>query len=228
MLTLIALGLILPQQTYEIARQVSPGAKQAYTIKTTIHAGLRIAYSGRMLETIDAVEPNGTYTVRVTTTAGELKVGDDTFTSEAAEPTLIKRSTSGAVLEIVGVTSDPDRYRLATLDAFYYPGKAVAVGDTWRREGPGNVRQAAPPYRADYTVEALETVGGVEALKIKAAVQEIRSEKAARAEGTYWISTKDGWIVKADLDWIGVPFWGSPNPVNVKLAIERIPIADGS
>lgn len=210
------------QATYDLARKVDLGGMATYAVRTTIDLGdAKVEFVAKTTEKIEAVEPNGAYLVVGETVEAKLKYGADEFPAPPTKPTRVRRSTSGAVLEIVGVESDSEKYRLATLDAFYYPGKAVAVGESWRREGQGNVKQGAPAYRAEYTVDGVEKLGEVETLRIKAKVTEIRAEKPARSEGTYWISLKDGWIQKAELAWTDVPFAGSPSPVNAFLKMER-------
>lgn len=204
-----------------LQRQVTEGQRAIYRVTTDIDAdGSRFRYTGRSEEVIERVDPSGTFVIRSTQLEGTLRFGEETFRAPAERPTRLRRATSGAILEIVGVASDPDRYRLATLDAFYYPADPVRPGSTWRREGDGNVRQGAPPYRADYTAEAFERVGEVEALRVRGTVTELR-DGGARSEGTYWIGLSDGWIVKAEVQWFSVPFGGSPFPVNARIEVIR-------
>ncbi|MCW5943162.1 MAG: hypothetical protein KIS66_13085 [Fimbriimonadaceae bacterium] len=211
------------EPTYDLARRVETALSATYLVTTTIDLGdAKLEFSAKTIEKVESVEPNGTFVVVGETLEGKLKYGTDEYPAPPTKPTRVRRSTSGAVLELLGIETDSEKYRLATLDAFYYPGKPVAVGESWRREGQGNVKQGAPPFRAEYTVDGVEKLGGTETLRIKAKITEIRAEKPAKSEGTYWISLKDGWVQKAELTWSDVPFAGSPGPINAFLKLERL------
>lgn len=99
---------------------------------------------------------------------------------------------------IVSAHDSSDHARMLTPAAFIYPDKEVKAGDKWQVKFKPS--KDAKEFTTDFEVVAIEKVGDVETMKVKAKMMEGAKEgEGMSANNLYWVA-KDGKVLKFELD----------------------------
>ena len=113
---------------------------------------------------------------------------------------------------LVSAHDSTDHARMLTPAAFIYPDKEVKAGDKWQVKF--KPAKDAKEFTSDFEVVAIEKVGDVEAMKVKAKMVEGAKEgEGMSANNLYWIG-KDGKVLKFELDiknWVVPMATGMPD-----------------
>lgn len=201
----LAAGLLslaaFADDVYTIVRTPKAGEKHTYAMsfeaKTMMGGGeTTIVVTGLSDSTIDSVAADGTmsetsrsYQTKVSVNGGEQDQPETSSTSKIA--------ADGTLLEHKGEMDGPYNYRRHYIQWLYLPSGPVKVGSTWEKQIPSNTN-GTRKTEAKFTLEGVETVNGVVSYKIKCSSKEVEGENPASFEGTNWIATSDGNLVKTE------------------------------
>ena len=211
-------------QEYTIKRQPKVGDSIRYQLKAELDLGtLQAVMTGISTEKVTKVEANGSFEIESTSTEGKVEIEGGTQPVKQPGPMLSTYGAMGELVSLKGQQIDSSVYRMANLNAFRAPDKAIKVGDSWTRELAADPKTGVVPAKATFTLEAAETIGEIAVLKFKYAYTEVLGAPGgATAEGFMWIDPKDGSLVKSELTIKNAPFPQSPVPINAKLTATRI------
>lgn len=131
-------------------------------------------------------------------------------------------SLLGDVKEVRGDLTNDAAYRMANLTSIRRPGKPVKVGDSYERTVATDTKLGVPAAKGTYRVEAEERVGTEDAVVIGFEYAETEGGEPARCMGKYWLSKRDGKLLKSEATWSSAPIPGAPSPVNGTVTLERI------
>lgn len=127
---------------------------------------------------------------------------------------------NGEIVDMQGEEQSESAWRVAELDNFIYPDKAVNVGDTWSYTLKADDKKGIVAAQAEYKVDSLEKIGTRDTVKIKQTYKETAGSTPASSDGFVWLDTKDGTVVKKEMTWTDVPL--GPTPINGKITVERV------
>ncbi|MFI5386789.1 MAG: hypothetical protein ACHQ50_11790 [Fimbriimonadales bacterium] len=105
-------------------------------------------------------------------------------------------NAQGQLMEVKGKSRDSEDFRLQRFQAVYFPTRPVKVGDTWDlsvRNKDGSLELIGTCI-----AEARETFMGVDCLRLRSTMKEMRDTSPISCEMTSWVSVKDGSLLKAD------------------------------
>jgi hypothetical protein len=211
----------LAAQGFLIKRTPKEGDVARYKITADIAlAGVEVNFSATEESKVTKVEENGNYTSesRQFNTKVVIAGQEQDIPEQGAS-----RSTYNSRGEMVGYQG-PDEsggaWRLAVLNGFYMPEKAVNVGDTWTYEIKADSKKGTVDAKATFKVLGEEKVDTEDTVKIESNVSETGND-AASIKATYWLSKTNWEPVKAEGEWLNVPLPGAPAPVNAKFKLVR-------
>lgn len=184
--------------------------------------GMTVGLSALLKSKIVSVDANGDYTVEEEQSSMVITFGGQEMPMPPSPPTRSKMKANGEVISITGDDSGEDTYRAAALTSFYYPSKAINVGDSWTFEGKGDDKLGIKPFTATYKFEAVETVGKYETAKISYTVKETGGSIPATAKGLIWLDTKASDMIKLESAWENFPTPGAPEPITGKIKVEKV------
>lgn len=162
--------------------------------------------------TFASVAPSGNITIEDKTESMEMSVngqkqemGDD----EQDETDSVTIRPNGTIAAYKSGNESKEQGALsARMEAAtrpVFPAKAVAVGDTWSHEYTGDADMGTRDAKADFEVLAVETVGGVETVKLKMAYAESGASPTISGKGTIWVEKTSGDTVSSDYEVENVP-----------------------
>lgn len=112
------------------------------------------------------------------------------------------KSIAKATGEFVSMEGDmiaPEEYRVNALLSVVVPDKAVAPKDKWATEGKANSEIGLVPYKCDYSAIEFATVAGTQCVRIEFKGKESEGDKPMEVNGSAWLSTADGRLIKMDV-----------------------------
>jgi hypothetical protein len=178
--------------------------------------------TGKSIEKVLKVEEDGTYTVEVSNKDTVIDTDGEALPGRAEEPPVMKTfKANGDVVQLKGTRIGSSEYRLSNMNAFRLPDKAVKVGDSWTRDIPADTKTGMVPAKATYTIEALDKVGEIDALKVKYTYAEGSGQIPASATGYMWINPADATLLKSDLTLTNVPSSQAGVLINAKVNVTR-------
>lgn len=220
--TLALASSLAAAQEFTLKRVASVGDTLRYRLRAELDLGeIRAVMTGLSTEKVVKVDPSGTYDVESTSSEGKVEIDGGTSAVKQPGPMVTTYGQLGQVITLKGSQIDSSVYRMSNLNAFRLPEKAVKVGDTWSVDLAADPKTGAVPAKATFTLEATETVGAINALKVKYTYAEVLDRGGATAEGYMWIDPKDSSLVKSDLNIKNAPFPQSPVPINARLTVTR-------
>lgn len=191
-----------------LKRVAKVGDVLKYRLKADLEAnGQAATFTALITEKVTKVADNGDITTESTESEGKVKLGDTDMDQPGTGTETLVSSSLGKVLTIT--SEQPDPYRMANLQSMQFPGKALKVGDSWETEVKKDDKGSIPA-KGSYKIEAQEKVGDVDAFRIKGGIKETVGEQPAGIDGTYWISVKDGSLIK-----MSGTFTNAPTPVGI-------------
>lgn len=183
----------------KLRRSALVGQTTRYSIKTTFEvpevgtATMTALYYDKIAE----VSEDGGWVAESNITNGQVTIpGMPANPMPAVAPTKTTYNGLGMVTDVDDPSGDPNAMRYAMLQALVFPDKPVKVGDTWRNNFSKDSRPGSVDAVSSYKVEALEKLSSFECYKITGTYRETSGPAPAAATGTFWISTKDGSLVK--------------------------------
>jgi hypothetical protein len=206
------------QDGFNLKRVPKVGDAFKYNLSVVLDVqGQEFNVTATVQEKITKVE-DGKYTVE--STQSDLKLNGQDAPMEQT-PSLSTYSSLGRLLDSKSDQGGEDADRIASLQSFEVPDRALKVGDTW--EVVLKAKEAKNPvaFKGTYKVEAQEKVGKWDTLKISFTVEETEGSTPAKATGFAWFSISDQSMVKYEAQWENAPFPSLP-PVNAKVALLRI------
>lgn len=183
--------------------------------------GTKLNLTGTVNEKVVKVAENGDITTESSQSDTVIKFGDQEMpmNDDSVQTTITNKQ--GLILEIKGDMVDSNQYRLGNMSAIKIPEADIKVGEKWSHEYKADSKTGAVAGKAEYEVLAAEKVLGHDTVKIKWTYKEAEGAEPASAEGTAWISTKDGSTVKVTASYKAAPLPGAPAPVDMTVTLER-------
>lgn len=183
----------------------------------------KIVFTSLITEKVTKVADNGDYTVESTT--GEVKISYDgtdvpSAGSAAQEISTVTFKPSGEVVAIATDRTDPNIFRMATLEALQFPSTPVKKDSTWDADFKKN-DQGAVDAKGNFKIEAEEKMGGVDCYRIHATIKESTGTQPAASDTIYWISIKDGTLMRQLATFTSAPFAAAPVPLDAKVEVTR-------
>lgn len=212
-------------QAVTLKRTAKVGDVAKYKSKADVDfQGMAVSVTFLMTDKITKVDDNGNITSESTQSDMKIKMGDQEMDPPAAgdTPQVSTSKSTGEIVELKGEQVDANAYRMAAMSGFYFPEKAVSVGDSWEFKVVKNEKLGTVAGIAKYKVEKFEKVGEWDTAVLTMDYKETEGGEPASASGKIWINTKDGSMVKMDGEWKNAPFPGAPGPINAKVVIERV------
>ena len=210
------------QDGINLKRTAKVGDSITFKLKADVEVGgMEANFTAKVVEKVTKVESNGNYTVESSQKEGKIQFGGQEMEAPESTQTFTYKAT-GEVLDIKADSVDSSVYRMANLQAFVVPDKALKTGDEWPVEVKKDEKTGAVALKGTYKIDGEEKVGDYDCFRVKFSLKETEGgDSAASADGTSWISKKDGTLVKADGKWNNAPFPGAPGPINAKVTMTR-------
>jgi hypothetical protein len=214
-LSLTALAI---QDGVILKRSGKVGDSAKFRMKAEVEMqGQSMTFSALLVEKVTKVAANGDLTVE--TVQKEMALNDSPMPDQGAGAQTTVSTPSGKVLSVEGEQHDADAYRTANLVSMQFSEKALKVGDSWEVSIPKSDKGVVAA-KGSYKVEAQEKVGQFDTYRIKGGLKELSGEAPASVDATYWISVKDGNLVKAQGTWTNFPL-PQVGPMTMKITMTR-------
>lgn len=213
---------IAAQEAFTLKRVAKVGDTLVYKFTADADfAGTPITVSGTTTDKVVKVEDSGN--LHVETAQGTMKVrfGDQEMDIPEQPSSTSIYDAAGRIVDIKGDMADSNAYRMANMSTFLRPKDAVKVGDKWSETIKGDTKKGTLSAKADYEILSVEDVAGHKTVKVKFSFKETEGPEPASSEGSVWISTADGSMVKLIASLIKAPLPGAPAPADMKITIER-------
>ena len=212
----------LAVQPFTLKRVAKVGDTLVYKLNVDADfGGQKVNVTGKATDKVVKVSENGEITTESKQTETKIKVGDQEIPMDEQPVQTTTSDAKGLVIKIEGDQVDSSVYRLSNMSVFRIPDSAVKVGDKWTHEFKADAKTGAVAGKSEYEVLAVEKVGSFETLKVKWTFKETEGGEPASAEGTVWVDTKDGSMVKAVGNYKAAPLPGAPGPVDMTITLER-------
>lgn len=229
-LALLAPLLILPLagwvlQTYSLKRITKIGDTAKYKVTMDVAFG-DLEYKTTSVSDLKVVrvDDDGTFTTQTVQKETKIKIKGvaDEMTTPDSDATTASRRANGELVTLNGEKIDATSYRIDALYAFRAPDAAVKVGDKWSYEPKADLKTGSVAGKADFELVSIDKVGMWEAAKIKWTYRETEGTDPASSEGTLWIDTKDGALIKCEGKLKNAPLRDAPRPVDFSFTVERV------
>jgi hypothetical protein len=193
-----ALSVIaLAQEGVTLKRVLKVGEVTRFRLKADFnYQSQDMSFSALIVDKVTKVAENGEYTVESTAGDNKIVVGGNEMALPGEKTTVTVFKGNGAVVDVK--SDEANTLRLAQLHTFILPEKALKAGDTWENEVKADAKLKTPGVKTTYKVEAFEKVGALDTVRVKVTSKELSGDAPTSLEGSFWISTKDGSMVKGD------------------------------
>lgn len=221
-LALAAFATAAAVQGFTIKRTPKDGEQLKFRLKADLEiSGIQANLEGVTSEKTIKIDPDGTYTVESAQSDIKVLVQGQEIPSPPSPPQIVVYKADGSIAEIRGEGIDANAYRVANLNAFFEPGKPVAVGESWVKELPADTKLGTPATKAEYKIVGEEKVSDYDTVKITSNVVETAGSDAASNVATIWLNKADWTQVKVEGKWTNAPIPGAPAPVNATYSLTR-------
>ncbi|MFM9874610.1 MAG: hypothetical protein ACKVQS_14235 [Fimbriimonadaceae bacterium] len=112
--------------------------------------------------------------------------------------------------------------RMNRMNAFLRPSKPVKIGDFWENEWKADKEKGLQNSKARWTLAAYEPKNGVDCWKVDYVYAEMDSANGISANGSVWISAKDGGMEYTKYDFQNVSFQDGMPPANGTGTVTRV------
>lgn len=225
------------------ASALALAAAQAMDLKWTPKAGDKANYkvdgsfdlagageiklTGTRTESVTSVDADKIVVTSTSKLAANV-MGNDVPVPESTETMTVKPDGTVTAVKVNEADAGNSGIRLAHVTMFVYPGKPVAVGDSWTATGPKDEKADLPGYKIEFKLVGDEKVGTWDTWKVTAKGGETEGATPTKVDGTYWIDKKDGTIVRSLSQLTDVVFSGGGGgqeipPLSGKMDITRQP-----
>ena len=143
---------------------------------------------------IDGDKVTATGTSKMTANA----MGNDIPVPESKETTVSK--IDGTVLELKVEGQDDAAgasMRISHVTALIFPGKPVAINDTWTAQAKKDEKLDIPGYKIEYKLIGEEKVDAWDTYKITSKGGETEGDAPTKVEATFWVEKSTGNVVKS-------------------------------
>ncbi len=169
---------------------------------------------------IDGDKVTSTGTSKMTANA----MGNEIPVPESKETTVSKLDGTVLELKIEGQEeSAGGQMRLAHISSLVFPGKPVAVNDTWTVEAKKDEKLDVPGYKIEYKLVGEEKLDNWETYKITSKGGETEGDAPTKVEATYWVEKSTGNVVKSSAKLTDALFSPQAPPLSGTLVTTRQP-----
>lgn len=172
------------------------GDKATYKVKGTFELGGmgEAVLAGTRSEEITEIKDGNV--VAVANTKMTANAGGTEFPIPDAKETT-KSKLDGTVLEVSVDEKQAGTagLRLGRVTAFVFPGKPVAIGDTWTAEEKKDEKQDLPGYKVEFKLVGEEKVGAWDTYKVTSKGGETEGDAPTKVEATFWVEKSTGNMV---------------------------------
>ncbi|HVT12242.1 MAG TPA: hypothetical protein VHE55_08240 [Fimbriimonadaceae bacterium] len=221
----LSLTVLAAQDAIVLKRIAKVGDVEKYRMKAEAQVeGGAAVFTGVITEKITKVADDGQYTMESTTTDNAVSFNGKDIpggAAGAADVATITCKASGEVVSVVTDRADPNIYRMANLQALQFPSTPIKLGDSWdvtiKKDDRGSV-----DAKGTFKLEAKEKIGDYDCYRIRGSIKETAGDTPAAVEETFWVSAKDGTIVKSQGSFSNAPFPGANKPLDARVEVNRI------
>ncbi|HZH99344.1 MAG TPA: hypothetical protein VEX38_10265, partial [Fimbriimonadaceae bacterium] len=152
---------------FSLKRQCKVGETAVYRVNVDLkYEELSASLSLLQTEKVVKVQPDGSYTIEETASEGKMTTRGEERPMPDGKPVLSQYTATGSLRSIQEDEPDPFAYRKANLVSFVAADKHVGVGDSWEHVHEAAEKRGVPASLSKYTIEAEESVLGMEALRV--------------------------------------------------------------
>lgn len=212
--------------SFSIARSPKVGDSIKYTMSAQFStAGASGTIAATLLEQVTKIDKDGSYSVQQTQIDATATYDKEDVPVPARTPITLTYRPDRKVASMEGSLIDGNSFRVENLATVVDPGKPVSIGDVWsaeiKAETKADKTPLTPAVVLDYKLLGLETVAGVETLKIQASGKEVGGVAPATHIFTIWLSKADGSMIQLDSKWENAPFTGISEPVTASIKMVK-------
>lgn len=197
------------------------GQVDRYRLSSSVTVqGVEVRLASLVVEKILSVEQNGNYTQESRTTNTVVTAnGQDTKVPDEPASVCVFDG-QGKLIEVKGKSRDSDDFRMQQFQAIFFPTRPIKAGETWdlsTRKPDGSIELIGTCM-----AEARETFMGVDCLRLRSTMKEMRDTAPMSCEMTAWVSIKDGTLVKAEGLVKNMPIESiGPSDAKITLVLEK-------
>lgn len=173
------------------------GDKASYKIAGTfeIPGAGDVKISGTRVEEISKIDGD------IVTSTSSSKMSAEVMGNEIPIPDskeMTKSKLDGTVTEVRVDDKEPtgNGLRLAHISMLVFPGKAIAINDTWTATGEKDEKLDVPGYKIEYKLVGEEKIGDWDTYKITSKGGETEGAAPTKVDGTFWVEKSTGVVVK--------------------------------
>jgi hypothetical protein len=220
---LVTLAIAAEDKSYDLVWKPKAGESHVYrlTLKASVDTN-DIAVTGDIQLKVKKVEPSGDYTLESQMRNGRLAFMGQEEPMEDDEPDIQRYNARGELLEMT--TADEDdalSHVFQQISDFVPPAKLVKVGDEWETTIKANPKTKTPAASTKCKVLGTETVGGVEAVKIKVTYAQSKVSDPVTAEGTFTVAASTGLLIRCEADVKNLQLEESMPPTTAHFVLEQ-------
>lgn len=216
----LTLTTMAAQDAVVIKRTAKVGDVAKYRMKAEMEAqGMPVSFTALISDKVIKVAENGDITTESSQVEGKVTFSGQEMEIPANGPSSTITHPTGEIVSVTSEQSDLNTYRVAHLQGLQFPVTPLKIGDSWtvtiNKDNNGSV-----PAKGTYKLEAKEKVGDVDAYRVKGGLKESEGADPAAVDATYWISVKDGTLIKLAGTWTNFPV-PQMGPTTMKLTMTR-------
>jgi len=210
-------------QAYNLLRVAKVGDVIKYKYSADVDfAGQSATITFTTVDKVTNVAQNGDISTESKQENMKINFGGQEMAPEDQPARVTVTKPSGEIVTISGDGIDGTAYRFSNMSGIRAPQAAVKIGEKWSYEVKADGKTGSVAAKCDCEALAIEKVGDLESVKVKWSYKETEGAEPAGSEGTAWISTKDGSVVKAFGKFTKAPIPGAPGPVDMSFTMDRI------
>ena len=191
------------QEAVEVKLNLKEG--QSYSSKMTASIdfqGMTINASGTNVTTVKAVK-DGTYTLISETKNLVIDLGGQTMEQPDSSITMTQNQF-GKIISVEGDMVTEESSRLQNAFNFFYPSKAVKVGEKWDTTVPADKERGTPELKSSYEVVERKEWKGKDVLVFKVSQSEVGTSPIS-IDGTFAVEIKTGIPVMTEFTFKNLP-----------------------
>jgi hypothetical protein len=200
---LVACAFAAQGKGYDLVWKPKAGESHIYrlSLKASVESS-EILVTGDLHYKVKKVEPSGDYTLESQMRNGRLTfMGEEMPIGDEEDVDVQRYNARGELIDMTTADEDGSLERVfQQVCDFVPPSKAVKVGDEWESVIKADSKANTPAATNKYKVLQVETVGGMEIVKIKATYSQSKTTAPVSAESTFTIAASTGVLIRCETD----------------------------
>lgn len=210
-LALAALSVPGQEPTYTFRRICKPGLSRTYRSRAELTIDTQpVQYEGKVTEKVVSIESDGSIILDIFQSDAKMTVEGEVRTSPDQAPLTHRYSPRGVLLSLKGNSTGSAAYRQSILlGQVIAPEQPVKLGATWTETLKGDPKLGTNDTKVEFKALQLESVGGLETVRLTRTAEEVTGPKPAKVVETVWLNVADFSLVKSDTTVTNLPLEGS-------------------